>query len=193
MNNLINKIGNRPRMKSNLDRLSELNSKYIIKKAFGSSPTIGETEAHAKYEQYMELLKGVSEIPEWFDGPCSYLETAIETQEDLDKWELEIILNEARLHGRFSSSMSADRYIRILRAKRFLIAVSFEIEALGNKMSCRRLDLLKLMEQLEKSIKNGKGIPRTGRKIIERKLRWEEKQYSQSINWNSIIKVPRIG
>lgn len=190
---LFEKIGDRKILKSHFERLIDLNSKYAIKTICGEKPAKVEIEAHEKYEQYINYIETVEIIPEWFDGNCHDLHNAIEAEKEFEEWELQAILQSSKESGRFASVKAATKYLRIARAQLFLKAVEMEIEALGNRISLKRLDLKKLKVELEESISSGKGVPKTGRRKIEIKIDWESKQRSQSIAWNRVIKVPRMG
>lgn len=176
-----------------LEELNQRLASYNLKIMLGMkrSITIKEQEAYDKYNKFKTLVEN-TEIPKWFDGRCHSIPYLEEYVAQLNEWENKI-LERACDKGIFFDNVSkADEFLRVARAKKYLKEAKEEYMNLLPNRHFRRVELKKIIEKLIWSIKSKKGVARNGVNIISKQVIEEEKKTSESINWNGVIKVPRV-
>lgn len=124
--------------------------------------TVREKEVHKNMELYESIIDS-DMLPNWFNGRCSYMQKAIEYHNGLKSWEINILNKSNRT---FENASQAESYLRLERAKIFLVKAKKVYQETPLIKKIRRYDLKRLISDLEKSIANGSGVARNNAQNI---------------------------
>lgn len=173
-------------------KLEGMATRYLLKKSLGAENIFGcEIDGYEKYNQYKHLIE--MDIPEWFNGPCGYLENAIEFDKELSDWERKVLIRGAEKGYEFAHIHEADSFLRICRARKFLKEAIALYKELPSTKRFEKYEVKKLILELQKSIEKGEGVARSGAQILRNKITKQEMEAtSTSISWNTVVKVPRM-